>query len=69
MRRGARRLLLPLLALGALTLGACGWRSDVAASVDGTDIGTEGLAQDARALLAQPDFASLYLNTAAPSGR
>lgn len=69
MKRGARRLVLPLLALGALTLGAgglsaCGWRSDVAASVDGTDIDTSNLQQDTQQLLRQADFANLYLNGA-----
>ena len=39
MKRGARRLVIPLFFVGALAVGACGWRSDVAASVDGTDIG------------------------------
>ena len=68
MKRGARRLVIPLLAIGALGLGACGWRSDVAASVDGTDIGTTSLQQDTRDLLRQPDFASLYLNSATPGG-
>jgi hypothetical protein len=58
-----RRLVIPLLVLGALVAGACSWRSDVAASVDGRDISASDLEADARALIGQPAFADLYLNS------
>jgi len=63
-RSGMKRLAIPLVvALGALLLGACSWRNDSAATVDGSDISSQDLEADTRALLRQPDFADVYLNT------